>query len=310
MNKQKYLKYKAKNDIILNSIKRKFSQLGGKLDRVDIIISSISIHNNLFDTNDEVDKIIIYLNENFNFMTFFINKYTCRQVKQYISDTKINDVASGETLYIINEILKNDDDMVYYLSDFYTFNDESVIDNENLINEAKLSTNISMYEKSKILQKEKTNELLLNDIKGIPTVVLKMLINYYIDASPNKKIIFCCEPILGTRENSISYKNFDKTPEKRYDDLIKYYKNIGLIHNVDVFMILHLYMTSYGYKSDIDKESDLKRRKQTNLQFPHRKYYEKRNFMMGELEKKFEKENINAHHGCKFYIKTCKEIEQ
>jgi uncharacterized protein YdaT len=309
-NLKKFLKYKTKNEIITKII-----QAGGVLTNVTINISSSEIYNKLFKKNDEVDQINVFLNENFNFMTFKITKYNCEQVKKYISDTQIDPrgkKVNDDTSYIMSEILKIDTDAVYYLSDFYTFNGNSIISHDKIIDEVKRAENVRSYENVKILQKDKINELLLKDTKGIPTVILKMLINYYINSSPNKKIIFCCEPILGIRENSITYKNYSESSDKRYSDLIKYYSSLGLTMFASVFMILHLYIEYYGYNqsSASDKAADLARRKTTNSNFPDRKFFETRMFMINRLDKLFDAENINAPATCKFVIKKCQEIKQ
>jgi hypothetical protein len=136
-----------------------------------------------------------------------------------------------------------------------------------------------------------------------------MLINHYIDTSKTKKIILCCEPILGTRENSISYRNFMLTPDERYANLIGYYKALGLKIHANVFMILNLYMKLYGHDAYSTEEArteartaNLAKRRKMNSQEIQQKYYETRMFMLGVFNDKFTAEKIKAIKSCTFTI--------
>ncbi len=80
-------------------------------------------------------------------MSFQIRKFQVDQVEQYLFETKVNDDNVDN---VFDNILNNEAIDVYYLSDFYTFNGTSEPKQEQLITDARFSTNVDDYEKTKI----------------------------------------------------------------------------------------------------------------------------------------------------------------
>jgi hypothetical protein len=76
----------------------------------------------------------------------------------------------------------------------------------------------------------------------IATTFLLDVINKYKILTDQDKIILYCEPIMGDNPRSITYKNYMLTAEQRYQTLINYYKNLGLINEIETNNTLHNYL--------------------------------------------------------------------
>lgn len=292
----KFIKYKTKSENLIEHI-----QYGGVLTKIEIQIVRETNFNKISKKYDDTDNISIFLNKGFYFMKFQIDKYNAQCVKKYLEDTNIEKEQNDKIKNISEEFLNEKYGIVYYLSNFYTFNenDNPSVQHKKIIseiNQLPIETKIKKYEDEKIIHNDNESliNLLLSDTKGIATIILKLVINYYLQRSHSNGIIFCCEPILGTRDNSISYKNYLMTPEERYHALIKYYELIGLTNSIDVFMILGLYIKNYIYSnaSDEDINTDLKIRREKNSRPVKPQFSEDRKFMIGLIDRQFSNSDI------------------
>jgi hypothetical protein len=68
--------------------------------------------------------------------------------------------------------------------------------------------------------------------------------------------ILCCEPILGTNPRSLTNKNCEWTPEKRYEALCEYYKiKFNLQNEIPISCTLKTELTEHGKRwSDLERK--------------------------------------------------------
>ena len=266
MNRSIYLKKIVKYTSKLDGL------IGGVINNISIVCTKK--FNPVY--NRDILEYNIMLNKHYNFCNFILTPYNHQYIKYYLTNSVIDDhVINQDTATLLTTNYP-----IYYLSDFYT-----TLNQEELYEESRHSSSVKEFESHKQLG----FDILLDDTKGIATTALKYVINKLLDQHKTP-IILCCEPILGQREKAITYKNYSKDSKERYQELLDYYNKLGLHTSNKVFIILHLFNQNEIKFNSIFID-DLKRRKEINLKFPGKMYFETRDFLIDIISTKYEIKN-------------------
>jgi hypothetical protein len=90
----------------------------------------------------------------------------------------------------------------------------------------------------------------LADLNGLPTKILFNEVQTIKDQNNWKQVILYCEPILGTNQQSITYKNHKLSAEQRYKQIIDYYCKNNLNSRIETNNTLHNYLWNDGRIQD------------------------------------------------------------
>ncbi len=187
--------------------------------------------------NNHLTEKFVYLS---NFYTLSVEEH--KKINQNIKIEKLKKEKELETKIFDNEVkIKDNTFAINSLSKYNLLlkknnNTEKLQINTKRIDD-KTAENLSLNENidklklelSKVKSKSDINvsifdktDITTNDIKGIAGQILL----YVLNSLYGNEINLCLEPILGDNPKSLSYANIDKTPEQRYNDLIKYYETV------------------------------------------------------------------------------------
>lgn len=211
---------------------------GGKISSVNIQMSKVDEDNEI---GIDIYIIKIYI-DTFLFMEYSIDVYSSSDV------LKFNNLCSGEHKDEFSEFVTDNIDKKYmYLGHFVTYlNHKEIHDRRNVLR----GSEKEQFDNTYIIN----DEIVLTDVKGLPTVLLKYVLNLFL--TKYGQFIFMATPMEGTKPSSASYSNFSDSPEQRHIKLVNYYRNnFGMANTLMACLGLGSFYFKNNFSATITKEN-------------------------------------------------------